>query len=313
MNGITPNKTSKVYLVPYKKGSLSCKRLSKATGILRITGKHVKKPGNHYIIWGSGMSKLTQYHTLKNMGIHIPEFTEDKNRAKKWLDKGNTVLARTLLNSHSGKGIIICSPDEYKNKELPSAKVYTLYKKKKTEYRVHFFRQELVCVQQKKKKVGYEHHKIRSNKNGYVFCHLPDDEIPQMLKAIAFDAVDELHSVNVAAVDVIYNENEDRYYVLEVNTAPGLEGTTLAKYVEVIKTWQDSLKTDHVKNVNPEIINHSTVTDLHTVGDVDPIQTLKKFIWTEVDYPSKFPPFIPLTEEQESNKHPNQLVLKSKD
>ena len=40
--------------------------------------------------------------------------------------------------------------------------------------------------------------------------------------------------LDFGAVDIIYNEAEDQHYVLEVNTAPGLEGTTLQKYTEAI-------------------------------------------------------------------------------
>ena len=34
------------------------------------------------------------------------------------------------------------------------------------------------------------------------------------------------------AVDIIWNEKENKCYVLEINTAPGLVGTTLTKYTE---------------------------------------------------------------------------------
>ncbi|MNY63636.1 hypothetical protein D3C86_2006230 [compost metagenome] len=37
------------------------------------------------------------------------------------------------------------------------------------------------------------------------------------------------------AVDVIWNEYRHQAYVLEVNTAPGLTGTTLEKYAEAFR------------------------------------------------------------------------------
>jgi D-alanine-D-alanine ligase-like ATP-grasp enzyme len=43
--------------------------------------------------------------------------------------------------------------------------------------------------------------------------------------------------LDFGAVDVIWNEKEDKYYVLEVNTACGLEGTTLDKYVEQFRRY----------------------------------------------------------------------------
>ena len=40
--------------------------------------------------------------------------------------------------------------------------------------------------------------------------------------------------LKIGAVDIIWNELENKCYVLEINTAPGLEGTTLVKYTEAI-------------------------------------------------------------------------------
>jgi D-alanine-D-alanine ligase-like ATP-grasp enzyme len=35
-------------------------------------------------------------------------------------------------------------------------------------------------------------------------------------------------------VDIIYNRQRNQHYVLEVNTRPGLTGTTLTRYVAAI-------------------------------------------------------------------------------
>jgi glutathione synthase/RimK-type ligase-like ATP-grasp enzyme len=37
--------------------------------------------------------------------------------------------------------------------------------------------------------------------------------------------------LDFGAVDVIWNERQQRAYVLEINSAPGLEGTTIDDYV----------------------------------------------------------------------------------
>jgi D-alanine-D-alanine ligase-like ATP-grasp enzyme len=41
--------------------------------------------------------------------------------------------------------------------------------------------------------------------------------------------------LDFGAVDVIWNEKQQRAYVLEVNTAPGLEGQTVDDYARGIK------------------------------------------------------------------------------
>jgi len=38
--------------------------------------------------------------------------------------------------------------------------------------------------------------------------------------------------LDFGAVDIIYNQKKDVSFVLEVNTAPGLEGSTLNEYVK---------------------------------------------------------------------------------
>ena len=50
-------------------------------------------------------------------------------------------------------------------------------------------------------------------------------------------AIDAVAAVGYAygAVDIIYNEKQNKCFVLEVNSRPGLMGTTLKKYVDAIK------------------------------------------------------------------------------
>ena len=72
--------------------------------------------------------------------------------------------------------------------------------------------------------------KIRNHKNGWVYARegitIPDD-----LEQQAFNTMQAL-GLKFGAVDLIWNEHENKSYVLEVNTAPGLVGTTLSKYVD---------------------------------------------------------------------------------
>ena len=41
--------------------------------------------------------------------------------------------------------------------------------------------------------------------------------------------------LDFGAVDVLWNERQQKAYVCEVNTAPGLEGITLDNYLKEIK------------------------------------------------------------------------------
>ena len=76
-------------------------------------------------------------------------------------------------------------------------------------------------------------YQIRNSANGWVYCR--DDIItphPDIGRA-AIRAVNVL-GLDFGAVDVGWNEHNQEPSVYEVNTAPGLEGTTLDKYFEAI-------------------------------------------------------------------------------
>ena len=59
---------------------------------------------------------------------------------------------------------------------------------------------------------------------------LPNDVIHQATMAVGCLQLD------FGAVDVIWNEAQKRAYVLEVNTAPGIEGTTLMRYASAFSS-----------------------------------------------------------------------------
>jgi len=109
--------------------------------------------------------------------------------------------------------------------------LYTQYVKKKKEFRVHVVGGEAIDVQQKKKKTGSEVTTlIWNHDHDYVFCH-NDVEEPEELRKLGVAAVAAV-GLDFGAVDIIYNQYQDKCYVLEVNTAPGLCETTCGKYVK---------------------------------------------------------------------------------
>ena len=77
-------------------------------------------------------------------------------------------------------------------------------------------------------------YQVRNHENGWVYCR-DDLDVPASVFSDATSAVAAL-GLDFGAVDIIWNQNQARSYVLEVNTAPGLEGTTLTKYVEAIRS-----------------------------------------------------------------------------
>lgn len=254
-----------IYIYPYKLGSQSARALRDGLSsllnyrvkLVRPDGRFRPRRSDIVINWGNSTAtnwrwanqdknsyvnvqaasnKLNSFTIFKVKEIPTPEWTKERDEAQSWINDGHTVIVRHVLNGHSGQGIEVVSEGE-----LPHAPLYTKYKKKRAEYRVHVFQGEVIDTCQKKKlteanRAGAVNTFIRNHTNGWVFCR--NDIVPNASREeLAIKAVAAL-GLDFGAVDIIYNEAEDQHYVLEVNTAPGLEGTTLVKYVEAVAKLQ---------------------------------------------------------------------------
>jgi len=175
------------------------------------------------------LNKIEQFQAFERAGVRAPAYTTDPSRVA---DLGSkTVFARTLINSTNGRGIMEFASDE----QVPRAPLYTAYIPKKAEYRVHVFSDKVIDIQQKRKKRGYENERdtrIRNVQNGYVYCR-EGIEPPEGIGELAINAV-KACSYQYGAVDVIWNEKQNKCFVLEVNSRPGLMGTTTDKYADAV-------------------------------------------------------------------------------
>ena len=243
----------RIILVPYKKGSRSCKALQEA---LRADGLkcYRKSPTGYFktkvfdliVYWGGNHNiddwygqlinrnrrqannKLTCLQILTEEGLPIIPWTTDKTIAQSW----KTIVCRHILTGHSGNGIEIKQQGE----ELPKCPLYTQYIKKTYECRIHVFNGQVIDAQIKRKVADYEGDRntaVRNIHTGWVYCRENFVlAVPAADLAVAAVAAVDL---NFGAVDLIYNQHHNQFYILEINTAPGLEGTTLINYKEAIK------------------------------------------------------------------------------
>jgi glutathione synthase/RimK-type ligase-like ATP-grasp enzyme len=186
-----------------------------------------------FIVTQHPLDKIEQYERFRENQISAPAYATSVEEAKQ-LD-AKTLFARALINSTNGRGII---EFESGDAEYPRASVYTEYIPKKAEYRVHVFHGKVIDVQQKKKKRGFEGDRdtrVRNCVNGYVYVR-NDVVPPEGMLELATKAVAAC-DYNYGAVDIIYNEKRNMCYVLEVNSRPGLMGTTLVNYVNALKEY----------------------------------------------------------------------------
>lgn len=226
------NKQPKFYICVHPIGSKFAKALQQA--LQNKVDHKVLRTRRHrvdgFVVTTNPLNKIEQLLNFQREGIPHPRFATTIDGASDIECK--TLFARTIINGTNGRGIV---EFESSTAEYPRAPLYTEYIPKKAEYRVHVFHGEVIDIQQKRKKRGFEEERntrVRNVDNGYVYCR---DGInpPDGITDLAVSAVNAC-GYEYGAVDIIYNEKRNQCYVLEVNSRPGLMGTTLDKYVNAI-------------------------------------------------------------------------------
>lgn len=239
---------SRVRLYPYKSGSAS----AKALGILRLKKEGSRfraRPSDAVINWGASTmpnyscivynepehvrlasDKVACLSILQEADHPVVPHTTHIQHANEWLRTGSKVYCRTLTRAHSGRGIVIAESTD----QLVAAPLYTKYIKRSNEFRVHVIFGEVVDVQRKMRRRDVPDDQvnwaIRNHANGFIYgrgdVYLGPDLLSACVVAIADLGLD------FGAVDLIQEHESGNFYILEVNTAPGLTGTTLEKYKE---------------------------------------------------------------------------------
>jgi glutathione synthase/RimK-type ligase-like ATP-grasp enzyme len=187
--------------------------------------------------------KLRFFQAFKD-AARLPEFTRSRDEAAGWAPEGKTkqlvpfAMARTVLQGHSGEGIVeLFDRDDLK--KIEEGVLITRYVPKKSEWRLHISGKDGIFFIQKKvrrNEVEEPNWRIRSFENGFNFANGEEyvREVPQDVKDQA-EKLFKATGLDFGAVDVIYNQRHDQAYVLEVNSAPGLTGTTVEMYAKMIQ------------------------------------------------------------------------------
>lgn len=262
-------KATNVKLFSWNSSSEGAKHLSGGLGIKRLKEKGSTFKGSSskaVINWGR--SSIDSTEILKCQVVNRPEavarvsnklafyemldgkfdpdllvpWTKDLNTAISWLTKPEiSVFARTKLQGSGGEGIVELTKDDPES--FVKAPLYTKYVPKSDEYRIHVMGGEIILSQRKglrqtddagnpvdPKQVNW---KIRNLANGFVFVR-SDVRPPEAVTKAALGVYPYLE-LDFYAADIIWNEKQGRAYVLEVNTAPGLSGSTIGDYVNGFK------------------------------------------------------------------------------
>jgi len=194
----------------------------------------------------NAVDKRRTFELLNEHNVPCVAWTTDREVAQLWCKNGEyneTVFCRTA-SGLGGLGIVLALPGA----TVPEAELYTQYLgPQMIEYRAHVFNGE-VLVRQQKKKMGSEKLAkkgirkvdpyIRVHNKGWVFAE-HNIEWHKHFDLLAGNALKAL-GLDFGTVD--FQANMDRpkdCYVLEVNTAPGMENrNTFEKYLDAMRRTQ---------------------------------------------------------------------------
>ena len=245
---------AKFWVWPYKGGSNAATGLADALGgrlIKRTNSRYRRQLRDFVINWGStspidygpvvnhynavrlATSKMDTFRVLADAGVQVPAWTKDHKQACEWAERGR-ILGRDLDKGSQGKGITVYERGAVVGEHL----FYVRYMQKEREFRVHVVKGTVIFVQEKlkKKEVGDVGNKyVRSHRYGWCFAfkHLDDKPAPKAVLDIGVAAVRAL-GLDFGAVDIAWSERSGAT-VLEVNTAPGIEESSLVAYADAFQ------------------------------------------------------------------------------
>lgn len=233
------------------------KEIPGALQIKRARSKYRHNPRNLVVNWGASRrpdvlnnvrvlndfqrvevatSKQGTFRALLAAGVKCPEWTRDRAVAQGWLANCK-VVARDLDHGSQGRGITVYPRRGTIDR---NHQFYVKYFKKERELRIHVFQGKVIFEQEKLQKNGakedanYDKY-IRSHDRGWCFAfqHLRDDPVPESCREEAIKACKAL-GLDFGAVDLGWNGRSGPC-VFEVNTAPGIEESSVKAYAEAIQ------------------------------------------------------------------------------
>lgn len=244
------------------------------SGLLR--GNNIKvsvSTGGVHIVWGkvdpakfpteglilnspdstaTARNKLSTLDALQRADVAVVPFTSKLSVAMSWVKSGNSVYARQELYGCGGEGICIFNNDSVggMSDTCQHTKLFTLgiTSDELKEFRVHIGKQHdgtiaVIDVTQKLRRKGWKelptfNSLVRNHSTGWVYCR-NNIKIPTVVLEESKKAATAL-GVDFGAIDVMYVDG--LVYVLECNTAPGLDSpTTIDAYSKFfynrVKDW----------------------------------------------------------------------------
>jgi hypothetical protein len=216
-----------------------------------LEGKHVVNHPSQVAL----MSNKVKFFEATKGSDDTVVWTRDHDTALEW---GTKVFARTKVEASGGEGIVVFDPETDSLETLPRAPLYTRYVPKTHEYRLHLARglnhkgftvmlvQRKVFVKTPERPAPLDW-KVRSHANGFIFQAYPMVNVEMRVPAVVMEAAGRVMAgyfpdLHFAALDVMYHDKHRKAYVIEGNTAPGLENDTINVYADYLAALEKEHK-----------------------------------------------------------------------
>ncbi len=258
-----------LFIYPYSQASESAKLLARAmqARVMRRIGTRVRPSETDIIVnWGCSVlhfnprnstvlnhpdqvaiatNKLQTFETLRQNNIPVPKVTTSRIVAQEWCRAGKIVMGRDLANGMGGAGITVY-PSGTDPTLIQPHRFYTQYFPHKVEIRVHVFKEqesyvdpEPPYIQRKSKRMewaaNYGHlpnaQYVHNHTNGYVYVRgdVNPYNINYVPAILGCQQALQALELDFAAFDVLIT-SLGKFVILEANTAPGIEGSTVQFY-----------------------------------------------------------------------------------
>ena len=180
-------------------------------------------------------NKMLAFGALGCSGIAHPDYCSTPPDGQNWPLRDRFPVLGRLSNGMRGRDIVVFfqMPDILACVRDRRFDFFTAYIPKLEEYRVHIINDRVVKVAVKEfrgnnsKKHGFNA-LVWNKGNGYFFKKVLVKSCPEDIKSLSRRAIRAL-SLDFGAVDIL-SGCDGKYYVLEVNTAPGLSPVALSVY-----------------------------------------------------------------------------------
>ena len=248
----------RVRIYPYSSRSLSARSVARG-----VDGLVIKREGSSYvprasdivINWGAARvpsrypvtfnkpeavavccSKTRTYQALQAAGVPTLDWTTSPDVASRWLTSGYVVYHRATDHGSRGRGITVLQPYTTIHESLRNVGFFTKGVSNAREFRVYVVRDTVTTILEKRRRNGVAANPhVRSYQNGYVFCRNHRGPIPR--ETITQTGIKALKALGLdfGGIDLLLKE-DDSVVVLEVNSAPGIEGTALREMCDAFTT-----------------------------------------------------------------------------